>query len=234
MASYWLYGLHSVQAALENPERRINRLLLATDAQSYEITQAATKRGLVIERVEKTALHKILSANAVHQGAAIQTYELEQPILEEIADANGVVVVLDQVTDPHNVGAIIRTAAAFGVLAVVGQTRNAPPENGTLAKAASGGLEHIPYILATNIARALETLKEQGFWCYGLDSSPDLPCFPPSRDAKTVLVFGAEGEGLRQNVRQKCDGLLRLNTSPTFPSLNVSNAVAVALGLINR
>ena len=170
----------------------------------------------------------------VHQGVAALVELLEQPDVADIARQaadleRAVVVVLDQVTDPHNVGAILRSAAAFGALAVVVPDRNAPEENATVAKSASGALEKVPLVRATNLVRALEDLKDAGFWVAGLDGRAPVTLNEAKLSGKIVLVLGSEGEGMRRLTRERCDHLVRLPISGAVESLNVSNAAAVAL-----
>ena len=237
----WLYGVHPVLAALANPRRRINRLLLSPEAaqtwgQRLRQERAAAHAQVAAETLSRPEIESFLPAGAVHQGLAAQVAPLDQPFLEEIAAsaqpgeaARRVILLLDQVTDPHNVGAVLRSAAAFGALAVVSLDKGAPEESGTLAKSASGALEVVPYIKVTNLARALDSLKEAGFWCLGLagEASGTLAGSDPAE--AVALVLGAEGSGLRRLTRERCDLLLRLPTRPPIESLNISNAAAVAL-----
>jgi 23S rRNA (guanosine2251-2'-O)-methyltransferase len=232
--SYWLFGLHAVNAALKNPQRRCLRLYHTSKIKS-EIPALAEKRRVAVQIADNAVFARILPAGSVHQGVALQVEALPVPTLEELATAErATVLVLDQVTDPHNVGAILRSAAAFGASAVIGQTRHAAEESGVLAKAASGAVELVPYVTVVNISRTLDELKELGFWCLGLASEVkgdirQLPTFP-----KKALVLGAEGSGLRPLVAKHCDTLVRLPTEEAFPSLNVSNAAAIALYQVQR
>lgn len=224
---YWMYGLHSVRAALNNPQRDILRLAATPEA--------VAKLGTVahpVETLHRREIDRLLPADAVHQGVAALAQPLIQPDLADLLPVwqRGVVLVLDQVTDPHNVGAILRSAAAFGALAVVTQARHSPVESGVLAKTASGALERIPYLGVTNLSRALEDMQRFGFWCVALDSdATDTLEGLDTRTGKWALVLGAEGKGVRQGIRAHCDHLVRLPTLPDFGSLNVSNAAAVAL-----
>lgn len=243
----WLYGVHAVTAALANPLRRPERLLATPEAaqtwgQRLRECRAPAHAGLAVETAGRRDIDALLPEGSVHQGLALLTRPLAQPALEAVLDAPAfgpagpgplpsrrVVVLLDQVTDPHNVGAVLRSAAAFGALAVVALDKGAPEESGTLAKAASGALEVVPYISVVNLARALDGLKEAGFWCLGLagEAAGDLAESEPG--AAVALVLGAEGSGLRRLTRERCDLLVRLPTRPPIDSLNVSNAAAVAL-----
>ncbi|HEY9536496.1 MAG TPA: RNA methyltransferase, partial [Kiloniellaceae bacterium] len=194
---------------------------------------------LGLETVQRHDIDALLPEGSVHQGLALRTAPLDQPALEEVFAARPplpeptpprrVVVLLDQVTDPHNVGAVLRSAAAFGALAVVALDKGAPEESGTLAKAASGALEAVPYISVVNLARALDSLKEAGFWCLGLAGEAGQTLAASRPGEAVALVLGAEGSGLRRLTRERCDLLVKLPTRAPLDSLNVSNAAAVAL-----
>ncbi len=226
-----LYGWHAVTAALANPQRTKTILYVTPDMQA--------KLGVVpcpVEVLDKHVLSRLLPPNAVHQGIALRTEPLQQPYLENVMGSGTgrqCLIMLDQVTDPHNVGAILRSAAAFSAQGVIVQNRHAPEESGLLAKTASGALERLPYMSVTNLARSLRELQEAGYWCIGFDSAATSTLTPAAIPDKVVLVFGAEGEGLRRLVRETCDAYARLDTHPDFPSLNVSNAVACALQVSN-
>ncbi len=238
--AYWLYGRHAVKAALSNPHRRFLRLLLAdpASADGRELL-ALSARGPDAQPIEAepaghAAIAELLPDGAVHQGVAARVLPLPPAHVEEICDraadsGRATVLVLDQVTDPHNVGAILRSAAAFGAAAVVVTDRNAPPETGALAKAASGALELVPLIRVTNLVRALDLLKEAGFWCAGLAAEGSQTLAEARLSGRVALVLGSEGEGLRRLTRERCDLLVRLPTSGPIGHLNVSNAAAVAL-----
>jgi len=237
-----LYGSHAVRAALANPHRRCHRLLLTQEAEQREGTALATlaarrSRPPQIERIDRADLELSLP-DAVHQGIALEAAPLDPPSLQEFLAAlpqgPALLVVLDQVTDPHNVGAILRSAAVFGAGAVIAPERKAAPESGTLGKAASGALEIVPYLREVNLARTLEQLKEAGFWVLGLaGESPQLLASydPPERIA---LCLGAEGRGLRRLTRERCDLLLSLPAAGDFRDLNVSNAAAVGLYALSQ
>jgi 23S rRNA (guanosine2251-2'-O)-methyltransferase len=233
-ADYWLYGRHAVEAALANPARNLRRLLLAETPDEALARKLATLRlPLGPEVVGRAALEGTLPPGAVHQGLALRAEPLFQPslpvLLAELRDRPAVILALDHVTDPQNVGAILRSAAAFGAAAVLATVDHAPPEGGALAKTASGGLEVVPYLRETNLARALELLKQAGFWCFGLAEQGEGLLEAAEAGARSCLVLGAEGEGLRRLTRERCDRLVRLPTRPPIAALNVSNAAAVAL-----
>jgi len=182
--------------------------------------------------MSRDELSKSLPAGAVHQGIAILVAPLEEPSLEDVlarCGDNALVLALDQVTDPHNVGAILRSAAAFGAAGVIVTDRHAPADTGVLAKAASGALELVPLMRAVNLARTMEQLKEAGFWLYGLDERGDAPIGSLDLKGRACIVLGAEGEGLRRLTAEKCDRLVTIPTSAALAALNVSNAAAVAL-----
>jgi 23S rRNA (guanosine2251-2'-O)-methyltransferase len=230
--SVWLYGHHAVLAALANPDRRIERLLVTKEAaERHAAAIAASSSGHKTTVMARDDLSKNLPAGAVHQGIALLAAPLEDPALEDIlarCDDNALVLALDQVTDPHNVGAILRSAAAFGVAGVVVTERNAPADTGVLAKAASGALEVVPLLRAVNLARTLDLLKEAGFWLYGLDERGDVAIGDLDLAGRVCIVLGAEGEGLRRLTSEKCDRLTTIPTTAALAALNVSNAAAVA------
>jgi 23S rRNA (guanosine2251-2'-O)-methyltransferase len=237
----WLWGRHAVAAALANPRRTWRRLVvLAGEAEAAEGLLAAaraTRRGSgePLLAVERAQLNLMLPEGAVHQGWALEVEPLEGADLDDVLRAaelrpeRAVIVVLDRVTDPHNVGAILRSAAAFGAQAVIVAGHDAPPVSGALAKAASGAADMVPLVRAGNLARALDRLKQAGFWCCGLDERAEAGFAGLDLGPKVALVLGAEGGGLRRLLREGCDWLVRLPTRPELPSLNVSNAAAIAL-----
>lgn len=237
----WMHGLHAVAAALLNPRRRLRRLLVTADAEATlrerlpEGTFAARK--IQPERVEDRArFHTFLPEDSVHQGAALLAEPLPGIALDDALKASpGPVLLLDQVTDPRNVGAILRCAAAFGAAAVVVQDRHAPPETGALARAASGALELVPMVREVNLARAIRHLQDGGAWVLGLtgDATRTLAEAKPA-DRRIGLVLGAEGGGLRRLQRETCDELVRLPIQAAMESLNVSAAAAVALYELGR
>ena len=236
----WLYGRHPVAAALANPDRHWRRLAVLAgqedEAKALVAAARAQRRGdgEPIRVLDRRGMVALVGDDAVHQGLALEAEPLEAPDFDDMLRAatlapRAIVVVLDQVNDPHNVGAILRAAAAFGALGVVVAAHGAPPATGALAKAASGALELVPLIEAVNLARTLERLKEAGFWCCGLDERAPLLLAEIELGPRVALVLGAEGDGLRRLVRESCDYLARLPSTPAMPSLNVSTAAAVAL-----
>jgi len=223
----YLYGIHTVRAALDNP-RREKRVLLATPNALARLKEGGPTGKLHVREVTPRELDKLLGAEAVHQGVALEVEPVNRFGLNDITPLK-LVVVLDQVTDPHNVGAILRSAAAFGAAGIVTQDRHSPPESGVVAKAASGALERVPWVRVVNLARALEEIGEAGFWRIGLTGDADTDLKDALGPPRVALVLGAEGPGLRPNTREHCDALARLPISDAIESLNVSNAAAVAL-----
>ena len=230
----WIWGVHAAEAALANPERTIRRVL--STPERTRSAQAALRRraaggGPAIETIDAGALTQSLPAGAVHGGMALLAEELPDPGLEALAQpAEGVILVLDQVTDPQNVGALLRSAAAFGARGVVMQQRHSPALFGALAKAAAGAVDRVPVAHVVNIARALEALADAGWRSVGLDggSQQDL-AEATAEGGPLVLVMGSEGEGLRRLVAEHCDTLARIPMPGGLESLNVSAAGAVAL-----
>ena len=222
-------GRHAVEAALRNPARQ-HRKLWAT-REGIASLDGELPADFPLEYAEVADLARLVAHDAPHQGLVLECAPLEDLHLADVlAEGDiGPIVVLDQVTDPHNVGAILRSAAAFGAAALVTQDRHAPPESGALAKAASGALEVVPWIRVVNLARALEEIAEAGYWRIGLagEAEPTLADVLPS--GPVALVMGAEGEGLRHNIAAHCDALARLPIGEAMESLNVSNAAAIAL-----
>jgi len=222
-----MYGWHTVTAALQNPARQI-RKLLATENAARRLTEEGVPTPPQLEVVRPGAIAERLLPDAVHQGLYLETEPLPAPAIENLP-ARGLVLVLDQITDPHNVGAIFRSAAAFATTAIVTTQRHSPDATGALAKAASGALEHVPLVNVQNLARGLAALKANGFMVVGLDSEgqADLAALPLR--APLALVLGAEGKGLRQLTKETCDHLARIDVPGAIKSLNVSNAAALAL-----
>jgi 23S rRNA (guanosine2251-2'-O)-methyltransferase len=227
-----LYGWHTVTAALANPARRI-RKILATENAVRRLADDGIKPSVEPELVRPDAIAARLSPDAVHQGLLAEADPLPSPELADLAAA-GIVLVLDQITDPHNVGAILRTAAAFAVAAIVTTARHSPEATGVLAKSASGALEWVPIVSVQNLARALAEMKEHGFLVVGLDSEAPDDLSAIKLASPMALVLGAEGKGLRQGTRAVCDRLARLDLPGVIKSLNVSNAAALALYIASR
>jgi 23S rRNA (guanosine2251-2'-O)-methyltransferase len=224
-----LYGWHPVRAALENPARHIRRLL-ATENALRRLAEEQVPLRVEPELVRPQTIAQRLSPDALHQGLLVEADPLPAPGLEDIVPA-GIVLVLDQITDPHNVGAIARSAAAFAVSAIVTTARHSPEATGVLAKSASGALEYVPLVTVTNLARALAALKERGYLVVGLDSSGAVDFAQAAIRAPLALVLGAEGKGLRHLTLATCDQVARLDVPGKIKSLNVSNAAALALYL---
>jgi 23S rRNA (guanosine2251-2'-O)-methyltransferase len=222
-----LYGWHTVTAALQNPQRRIRKFLV-TDNAARRLADEGIASTVAPEIVRPGHIADRLMPDALHQGLYLEADPLPAPAVEEIP-GQGIVLVLDQITDPHNVGAIFRTAAAFAVTAVVTTQRHSPEASGVLAKAASGALEHVPLVVVQNLGRALGTLKECDFLLVGLDSNGDADLTAIPLKAPVALVLGAEGKGLRQLTRATCHHVARLDLPGAIKSLNVSNATALAL-----
>ncbi|WP_457152123.1 TrmH family RNA methyltransferase [Mesorhizobium sp. P5_C1] len=223
-----LYGLHTVRAALDNPRRRIRRMLVTRNAaERLEIADLAALP-FKAEMVEPRDIDKITGSDAVHQGVLIEAEPLKPKRLDALGEAR-LVLVLDQVTDPHNVGAILRSAVAFGAGALITTARHSPQESGVLAKSASGALEHIDQIEVKNLADALGQLHEAGFQTIGLDSDGPAELETSFAGDKIALVLGAEGKGLRQKTRETVTTLARLDMPGAIRSLNVSNAAAISL-----
>jgi 23S rRNA (guanosine2251-2'-O)-methyltransferase len=222
-----LYGLHTVKAALENPQRRIRRLMTTENA-LRRLREDGAPISIEPEMVRPDALAARLGPEAVHQGVLAEADPLPSPDVEDIP-AQGVLLVLDQITDPHNVGAIFRSAAAFAVSAIVTTARHSPEATGVLAKSASGALELVPMVTVQNLARGMAALKERGFLLVGLDSSGETDLAATPLRGPLALVLGAEGKGLRQLTRETCDHVARLDLPGAIKSLNVSNAAALAL-----
>jgi 23S rRNA (guanosine2251-2'-O)-methyltransferase len=227
-----LYGWHTARAALENPARRIRRVL-ATENAARRLATEGVSLAVPAEIVRPDVIARRLSPDAVHNGLLVEADPLPSPELDKIEPA-GIALVLDQITDPHNVGAILRTAAAFAVAAVITTARHSPEATGVLAKSASGALEYVPMVTVQNLARALEALRERGYLLVGLDSIGENDIADAALRAPLALVLGAEGKGLRQLTRTTCEVVARLAMPGRVKSLNVSNAAAVALYIASR
>ncbi|HLP66702.1 MAG TPA: RNA methyltransferase [Rhizobium sp.] len=224
----YLYGLHTVRAAIDNPERRIIKLSVTQNALARLEIGPPETLSFPVEIVSPQEIDRVLGPDAIHQGVMIETRPLPVRRLEALKESP-LLLVLDQVTDPHNVGAIMRSAVAFNAGAVITTQRHSPTESGVLAKSASGALELIPYIQITNLADALGELHRLGFYSIGLDSEGPAPLEGTFRGEKIALVLGSEGKGLRQKTRETVNALARLDMPGAIKSLNVSNAAAIAL-----
>ncbi|MEJ6008640.1 RNA methyltransferase [Novosphingobium aquae] len=224
-----LWGRHAVEAALKNPERN-HRKLWAT-REGVASLDGELPADFPVEWAQPLDLARLVARDAPHQGLVLECDALPDVYLDEVlhGDPSRPLVVLDQVTDPHNVGAILRSAAAFNACAILTQDRHAPPESGVVAKSASGALEVVPWIRVVNLARALEEVAEAGYWRIGLAGEAESTLAEALPAGPVALVLGAEGEGMRHNVQQHCDAIARLPISEAMESLNVSNASAIAL-----
>ena len=223
----YLYGLHTVRAALDNP-RRSKRQLLATPNGLMRLKESGEIGKVSVKETTPKELDRLLGGEAVHQGVALEVDPVNRFGLDDI-DPLTLVVVLDQVTDPHNVGAILRTACAFGADAVITTARYAPRETGVMAKSASGALDLVPLIEVRNLGDALEKLKQRGLLVLGFDSEAEAPLKPRTDNRPMAIVVGSEGKGLREKTRGLCDEMVRLEMPGPIKSLNVSNATAIAL-----
>ena len=222
------WGKHAVAAALDNPDRKVLRAWATREAAGF----MQFPKGVAVTLADVADLGRLVPHDAPHQGVVIETEPLEDVWIEDVlaeAPERAVLLVLDQVTDPHNVGAILRSAAAFGAVGIVTQDRHSPPESGALAKAASGALERVPWTRVVNLARALEQIGEAGFWRIGLAGDAETELKDALGPQRVALVLGAEGPGMRQNTREHCDAIARLPITDSIESLNVSNAAAIAL-----
>lgn len=223
------WGRHPVLAALANPERTVRKIWGTREA----LSQIELPSTIPVTFAEAADLGRLVPADAPHQGIVAEVDPLEEiwlgDLLQQGADDRRPLLVLDQVTDPHNVGAILRSAAAFDALGIVTQDRHAPSESGALARSAAGALEIVPWVRVVNLSRALDEIAEGGFWRIGLTGHAKATLAETMGEGKTAIVLGAEGEGMRQNTEAHCDELARLPISSKIESLNVSNAAAIAL-----
>jgi 23S rRNA (guanosine2251-2'-O)-methyltransferase len=228
-----LWGRHPVIAALANPDRTVRKMWMTHEA----ARQIEVPEGMQVTYAEVADLGRLVPGDAPHQGVVAEVDPLDDMWLADLLhagkddpdDKQRPLIVLDQVTDPHNVGAILRSAAAFDALGIVTQDRHAPPESGTVARAASGALETVPWVRVVNLARALEEIAEAGFWRIGLTGHAEQTLAQAMGTQRICIVLGAEGEGMRQNTEAHCDELAKLPISEKVESLNVSNAAAIAL-----
>ncbi len=223
---YWIYGVHATVAALNNPERVCKRVVMTQNAMEEH---GAPPAPLKAEIMAHKDIEQLVGRDAVHQGVAILVEPLEGLALDEILETEKPILLLDQVTDPHNVGAILRSAAAFDVAAVVCPKDSSATEGGVMAKAACGALDMVPFIHVTNLSRAIEEIQKAGYWVAGLDGSADKNIRDAKLGKRTALVLGAEGKGLRRLTAENCDLLVKLPMHERMESLNVSNAAAIAL-----
>jgi 23S rRNA (guanosine2251-2'-O)-methyltransferase len=227
-----LYGWHTVKAAQENPARRFHRIF-ATENAARRLAEDGVRLPVAPELVRPDVIDARLGPDAVHQGLLAEADPLHAPAADELEPA-GLILVLDQVTDPHNVGAILRSAAAFAARAIVTTARHSPEATGVLAKAASGALELVPMVTVQNLARGMEDLRRRGFLLVGLDGSGDIDLADAALRAPLALVLGAEGKGLRQLTKATCDIVARVDLPGAIKSLNVSNAAALSLYVASR
>jgi 23S rRNA (guanosine2251-2'-O)-methyltransferase len=222
------WGKHAVAAALDNPERKVLRAWATHEMAEF----MRFPKEVPLTLADVADLGRLVPSDAPHQGVVMEVEPLEDIWLGDILSAapeRAVLLVLDQVTDPHNIGAILRTAAAFGAIGIVTQDRHSPPEGGVIAKAASGALERMPWARVVNLARALDEIAEAGFWRIGLAGGAEMELKEALGPQRVALVLGAEGPGMRHNTREHCDAVARLPISDAVESLNVSNATAIAL-----
>lgn len=236
-----LYGRHPVTAAIANDKRQINKIL-CTAENADEIRKLCTRYNRnngIISVVDRKEIDRILPREAVHQGLAAYVKELEDYTLEDICILSDQqpdchVLILDQVTDPQNIGAIIRSCVAFNTLALIMQDKNSPAETGAMAKASAGMVEHLPICRVTNLSRAIEQLKTAGFWTVGMDGYAETTIDRLKKGGKTAIIMGSEGKGMRRLVEEACDITVRLPISEKVESLNVSTAAAIALYEISK
>lgn len=236
---FWIYGFHAVEAALENDDRPCFHLKTTKNPETYKSYREGNPK-LVIDQVDHKQLSSLLGEDAVHQGIALQIGDLPDLGAEDLIDiaqenSANLIVALDQITDPHNVGAILRSAAAFGAIGLlVPKDHSVNLKSPVLFKAASGACEHVPMIEITNLVRTLETFQKEGFWSVGLAEQGEKTLDQTDLKGNMIIVMGAEGDGLRRLTRDSCDFLARLSTVPEFPTLNVSNAAALAFYEFHR
>ena len=231
-----LYGRHAVFQALKNPKREVIKLMILPENEK-QIKE--NFKNIIYQVVQKKELEKILPPQAVHQGFALVTKPLAPVFLEDILQKSQSleschILILDQVTDPQNVGAIVRSAAAFDTLAVIVQDKNTPLESGAMAKAAVGTMELVPLVRVTNLSRAIESLKKAGFWIVGMDGYAHQKIDEIDKNTKLAVVMGSEGSGMRRLTQEACDITVRLDINPEVESLNVSAAAAIVLYELNK
>lgn len=236
-----LYGKHAAAAAIVNPKRIINKIAVTAEnaEEIRKLVKGSGRNEGIIKVVDRKEIDKMLPPDAVHQGIAVQAkelenYEIEDVCIENEEIQNSFVLILDQVTDPQNVGAIIRSCAAFGAAALIMQDKNSPAESGAMAKAAAGTLELVPVCRVTNLSRAIDQLKKAGFWIAGMDGYAKITIDKMNKNGKIGIVMGSEGKGMRRLVEESCDETVKLPIAPQVESLNVSTAAAIALYEISR
>ena len=235
-ANPWIYGIHACLAALDNPKRRIHTILVTRSSANF-VENLSRPDLPQYQIVDRNQLNASLPPESVHQGIAIQCDPLAKLHLADVisqAPENSAVVVLDQANDPRNIGSVLRSAAAFGATAVIVPDRGTPEVSGAMAKAAAGAIESMPFIRVTNLARALRSLKDDGYWCVGLDGRAEQTLAATNMSGKTAIVMGAEGSGLRQLTAETCDYLAKIPISGDMESLNLSIATSIALYELNR
>lgn len=225
---YWMYGLHAVAAALSNPARQAYELLVTKEA-AETLSSVDMMQAVRAQMVDRSRIEPLCGRDAVHQGVALRVAPLASAALEDLYDRKGTVLILDQVSDPRNIGAILRSASAFGASGVIMQERHAPQESGVMAKAASGALDMLPIVREVNLSRAIGQLQKKDYWVIGLDMEGNALRRDGLGDRRAALVLGAEGAGLRRLTREHCDEIARLDMQGTMESLNVSVAASVAL-----
>lgn len=240
-SALYLYGRHPVVAAINNPKRQINAILVtAENADEVKKLCISTNRNTgLVKVVERKEIDKILPQDAVHQGMIAQVKELECYDITDICNMSEnkekcFVLILDQVTDPQNIGAIIRSCVAFDALALIIQDKNSPAESGAMAKASAGMIEHLPIARVTNLSRAIEELKKCGFWTVGMDGYATDNIDKINKNGKTAIIMGSEGKGMRRLIEESCDITVRLPISEKVESLNVATAAAITLYEMNK
>ncbi|UYH50997.1 23S rRNA (guanosine(2251)-2'-O)-methyltransferase RlmB [Candidatus Kirkpatrickella diaphorinae] len=227
-AGYWMYGLHAVTSALKNPHRQAHELLVTREA-AQALSQVEIMQAVAPQIVDRSRIDPLCGRDAVHQGIALRVAPLAPFAIEDLSDREGTILILDQVTDPRNIGAILRSAAAFNAAGIILQDRHAPQESGVMAKAASGALDVVPVVREVNLSRAIAHLQKAGYWVIGLDTGGSILSREGLGERRAALVLGAEGEGLRRLTREHCDEIARLHMQGDMESLNVSVAASVAL-----
>jgi 23S rRNA (guanosine2251-2'-O)-methyltransferase len=230
--SYWLYGKHPVMMAIANPRRKIKRVICTLNSQNFltdKLSDVELKK-LNVETITPDKIDRIIGSreNVTHQGIAVEVEPLPEIDIKDLLDAK-IIVALDKITDPHNIGAIMRSAAAFGASALITQEKNSPPENATIAKISAGTIEIVPYLRPSSLWITMEKLKEEGFIVVGLDGNSNKNISDINKARKIILVVGSEGSGLSDSIIERCDEIVKININGSVESLNASVATAVAL-----